>query len=142
MDYLKIVKKNCPKENVFYNALTAFLVGGLLGIIGQGLIDLYQIIFDISLNEASTLMIISLIFISCLLTSLGFFDKLVTKAKCGLIIPITVFAHAMQSCALEYRREGLITGIGSNIFKLTGSVIAFGIFSAYLFGFMRVILGC
>ena len=131
MDYLKIVKKNCPKENVFYNALTAFLVGGLLGIIGQGLIDLYQIIFDISLNEASTLMIISLIFISCLLTSLGFFDKLVTKAKCGLIIPITGFAHAMQSCALEYRREGLITGIGSNIFKLTGSVIAFGIFSAY-----------
>ena len=73
-------------------------------------------------------------------TCLGFFDKWVNFAKCGLIIPITGFAHAMASAALEYRKEGLVTGIGMNMFKLAGSVIIFGVVSAYLFGLIRIII--
>jgi stage V sporulation protein AC len=61
-------------------------------------------------------------------------------AKCGLIVPITGFAHAMMSAALEYRREGFVTGLGSNMFKLAGSVILFGVVSAYVFGILRIIL--
>ena len=85
-------------------------------------------------------MIITLIFLGCLFTCLGFFDDLVHKLKCGLIIPITGFAHAMMSATLEYRKEGLVTGIGANMFKLAGSVIVFGVVSAYTFGLIRFII--
>ena len=69
-----------------------------------------------------------------------FLYRLVNFFRCGLIIPITGFAHAMQSATLEYRREGLITGIGTCMFKLAGSVIAYGIISAYTFGVIRLII--
>ena len=68
------------------------------------------------------------------------FDKMVQFAKCGLIIPITGFAHAMMSATLEYRKEGMITGIGANMFKLAGSVIIFGVVSAYVFGLIRLLV--
>ncbi|MBQ9011173.1 MAG: SpoVA/SpoVAEb family sporulation membrane protein [Bacilli bacterium] len=139
--YQNLVKKHTPKEDLLYNCLIAFITGGIMGIIGQGLIDFYQIILEISFKEATIFMLTTLIFLSCLLTSLGFFDKWVNFAKCGLIIPITGFAHATMSAALEYRKEGLVTGIGANMLKLSGAVIIFGIVSAWTFSLLRVILG-
>lgn len=138
--YKSIVNKHTPKENVLYNCLIAFFIGGIMGIIGQGLIDLYSGFLSISTSEASILMIVTLIFLGCLLTCLGFFDKWVNFAKCGLIVPITGFAHAMMSAALEYRKEGLVTGIGASMFKLAGSVIIFGVVSAYIFGLLRLVI--
>lgn len=138
--YKNIVDKYTPKENVLYNALVAFLIGGIMGVIGQGLVDIYSYFLDISTNDAAVLMIVTLVFLGCLLTCLGFFDKMVNFAKCGLIIPITGFAHAMMSAALEYRKEGLVTGIGANMFKLAGSVIVFGVVGAYFFGLIRLII--
>ena len=138
--YAKIVKKNTPREKIILNPIIAFLVGGFMGLLGQGLIDFYSYIFSISTKDASVFMIVTLIFVGCLLTCLGFFDKLVQFAKCGLIIPITGFAHAMMSATLEYRKEGMITGIGANMFKLAGSVIVFGVVSAYVFGLIRLII--
>ena len=111
-----------------------------MGTLGQLLIDVYTYFFDVPKTMASTFMIITLIFLGCLFTCLGFFDSLVHKLKCGLIIPITGFAHAMMSAALEYRKEGLVTGIGANMFKLAGSVIVFGVVSAYTFGLIRFII--
>ena len=138
--YAKIVKKNTPREKIILNPIMAFLVGGFMGLLGQGLIDFYSYIFSISTKDASVFMIVTLIFVGCLLTCLGFFDKLVQLAKCGLIIPITGFAHAMMSATLEYRKEGMITGIGANMFKLAGSVIVFGVVSAYVFGLIRLLI--
>lgn len=138
--YAKIVKKNTPREKIILNSIIAFLVGGFMGLLGQGLIDFYSYIFSISTKDASVFMIVTLIFVGCLLTCLGFFDKLVQLAKCGLIIPITGFAHAMMSATLEYRKEGMITGIGANMFKLAGSVIVFGVVSAYVFGLIRLLI--
>lgn len=135
--YEEIVKKHKPKENRVKNALIAFLVGGSIGIIAEVLTNIYTIIFHMPSKDASGLMLITIIFVACLFTALGFFDKLVTFARCGLIIPITGFAHSMQSAALEYKKEGPIYGIGSNIFKLSGSVILYGIVSAWLFGIIR-----
>ncbi|MBE6153016.1 MAG: stage V sporulation protein AC [Firmicutes bacterium] len=135
--YKKLVDKNTPKENVGINALKAFLIGGVMGIIGQVLIDLYTNLFDISTKDAAPFMIITLILIASILTAFGVFDKIVSWANCGLIVPITGFAHAMTSAAMEYRKEGLILGIGANIFKLTGSVILYGVVSAYVFGLIR-----
>ena len=138
--YKNIVDKHTPKENVLYNALIAFIVGGIMGVIGQGLVDLYSYFLNISTNDAAVLMIVTLVVLGCFLTCLGFFDKMVNFAKCGLIIPITGFAHAMMSAALEYRKEGLVTGIGANMFKLAGSVIVFGVVGAYFFGLIRLII--
>ena len=125
--YQNIVNKYKPKEDCFKNEIVAFLIGGLMGLIAQLLTDLYSYIFNIPSTDASTFMIVTLIFI-------------VRKCGAGLIVPITGFAHSMMSAALEFRREGLINGIGANMFKLAGSVIVYGVVSAYIFGLIRYIL--
>ncbi len=138
--YQKLVEKNKPKENYLWNGTLAFLAGGIMGVIGQALIDFYSSLLEIPSKEASSFMIITLIFFGCLFTCFGFFDKLVHKFGAGLFVPITGFAHAMMSAALDYRKEGMITGLGANMFKLTGSVIIFGVVSAYVFGIIRLLL--
>ena len=139
-EYKKIVDKYTPSESRLRNSIVAFLVGGFMGVLGNFLVDIYSYYFNLSSKDASVFMIITLVFLGCLLTCLGFFDKLVNFARCGLIVPITGFAHAMMSAALEYRKEGLVTGIGANMFKLAGSVIIFGVVSAYIFGLLRIII--
>ena len=123
--YELIAKEHEAENPKLKNAVIAFLIGGLIGMLGEGLIELLYNIFHMSRNNAGTIMIVIMIFIASLSTALGFFDKLVTKFKCGLLIPITGFAHSMTSAALDYKREGPIYGIGSNIFKLAGSVILY-----------------
>ena len=138
--YKRIVDKYTPKEDRLKNALISFFVGGIMGLIGQALVDIYSYCFNIPTKDASVFMIVTLIFVGCLLTCFGWFDKLVNFAKCGLIVPITGFAHAMMSAALEYRREGMVTGIGANMLKLAGSVIIFGVVSAWAFGLLRILI--
>lgn len=135
--YNALVMKHTPKENKLKYALTAFFVGGAMGVLAELLIRIYVMLFSLSRNDASTYMIITFIFFASLFTALGFFDKLVAKAKAGLLIPITGFAHSMTSSALDYKNEGPIYGIGSNVFKLAGSVIFYGIISAWFFGLIR-----
>ena len=139
-EYKKIVDRHKPTEKRVQNAVISFLVGGLVGVIGQGLIDFYSSWLEISTRDASTFMTVTLVFVASLFTALGFFDKWVTFARCGLIIPITGFAHSMTSAGIEYRKEGPIYGLGMNIFKLAGSVILYGIVSAWLFGTVRYLL--
>ena len=79
--------------------------------------------------------------VSLLFTALGIFDNWVTTCKCGLIIPTTGFAHSVSSSVLEYKKDGLITGLGSNFFKLAGSVILYGIISAFLLVIVRLVIG-
>lgn len=133
-DYKRIVDKHKPKESRIANSVTAFLVGGFLGVIAVLLTDFYSLVLDISSKEASTFMLVTFIIFSCLTTSLGFFDKWVTFAKCGLIIPITGFAHSVMSASLDYKHEGPIFGIGNNMLKLAGAVIVYGIVSAVVVG--------
>lgn len=135
--YQRIVDKHVPKENKTGNFITAFVVGGLMGLLANLVLESYTYIFHISTKEASGHMLVTFIFIACLLTGLGVFDNLVQKGKMGLIIPITGFAHSMQSAILDYKKEGPIYGFGSNMFKLAGSVILYGVVSAYVFGLIR-----
>lgn len=140
-DYKKIVDSNTPKENVLKNSLIVFVAGGLLGVCSEILLNLYCFWFSLPRKESGVLVILTLIVISSILTALGIFDVLVSKLKSALIIPITGFAHSMTSAALEYRNEGLIMGIGSNIFKLAGTVILYGVVSVYVFGIIRLVVG-
>ena len=141
IEYQKLVKKYEKKESRLKNSIKAFIMGGVMGVIGCVLTDFYSYIFDISTKTASTYMIVTLIFLGCLLTCLGFFDNLVEYFGAGLFVPITGFAHSMMSSTLEYKKEGLITGIGANMFKLSGTVIIYGVISAYIFGLIRLIIG-
>ena len=139
-EYKELVSNHKPRENRLKNAIIAFITGGLIGAGGQYLAECYQIWFDIPMKDAISFMLVTLIFIACLFTALGFFDKLVNFCRCGLIIPITGFAHSMMSAGMEYRKEGPVFGIGSNIFKLAGSVILYGVVAAWLFGTIRFII--
>jgi len=139
--YERIVNQNKAVEERGKNALIAFLVGGLIGAIGEIIIEVICYYFKLSRNDSATIMIVIMIFIASLCTALGFFDKLVTKFKCGLLIPITGFAHSMTSATLDYKKEGPISGFGSNMFKLAGSVILYGVVSAWFFGMIRYFIG-
>ena len=135
--YKQITSKIVPKEDKLKNGIVAFLVGGLAGLIGQVIVSVLENNFNLYHSDATSIMIVILIFIASLSTALGFFDNLVSKAKAGLIVPITGFAHAMTSAMMDYKKEGLVTGIGANAFKLTGSVILYGVVAAYVFGTIR-----
>lgn len=137
--YQKLVEKHSPKENKVKNMIIAFIVGGLVGLLGQVLVDVYSNVGSVSHDEAVSLMMVTLILLSCLFTAIGFFDNWVSKAGAGLFVPISGFAHATTSSALEYKKEGLVMGIGSNIFKLSGSVILYGVVAAYVFGIIRFV---
>lgn len=139
-EYVKLVKKHTPKVNEIKSASYAFFVGGFIGMLGEGLVNFYHYILNISIVNSRTLMIVTLIFISSILTSIGIFDKVIEKVRCGIIVPITGFAHAMTAAAIEYRKDGMVLGLGSNIFKLTGSVILYGVVAAYIFGLIRIFI--
>ena len=140
-EYEEIVKKITPKENVLKNAILTFFVGGIIGALSEFLLVWYSNILNLPRKESGVLVILTLIFISSILTACGIFDMLVTKLKSALIIPITGFAHSITSAALDYRHEGLVLGIGANIFKLAGTVILYGVVSVYIFGLIRILLG-
>ena len=140
-EYQKLVDKHKPSECRGLNCIIAFITGGLIGMLGELLIEFYVYYLNISTKDASSFMLVTLIFFASLFTGLGFFDKWVNFCKCGLIIPITGFAHSMTSAGIEYKKEGPIYGLGSNIFKLAGSVILYGVVSAWFFGLIRYLIG-
>lgn len=139
-EYQKLVKKYEPREDKLHNAIYAFLIGGTVGFIVEGIIVLLMNIWNLSRVVASTWTCLIVIFTSSLFTALGFFDNWMTKAKAGLLLPTTGFAHSVQSSALDYKKEGLITGLGSNFFKLAGSVILYGILSSFVLVIVKVII--
>lgn len=138
--YKKLVKKHTPKEYKLRNLGVAFLVGGLTCLSGELIKTLFYSCSCVSLSEASILASFIIIFLSSLFTALGFFDTWVSRVKCGLIIPTTGFAHSVSSSALEYKKDGLITGLGANFFRLAGSVILYGIISSFILVIVRVII--
>ena len=140
-EYQKLVKKYEPKENKLQNVIYAFLIGGLVGFMSEGLIVLLMNFFELSRTLAGAWTCLIIILAASLFTALGFFDNWMTKAKAGLLIPTTGFAHSVSSSALDYKKEGLITGLGSNFFKLAGSVILYGILSAFILVIVKVIIG-
>ena len=139
-EYQKLVKRLTPKENKTKNAIVAFLTGGLIGFIGEVIVAILMESFGLSRVDSCAWLAFIIILFATFMTAIGKFDNLVSKAKCGLIIPTTGFAHSVQSAALDYKRDGLVTGIGANVFKLAGSVILYGIVSAFFLVLVSVML--
>ena len=138
-EYKNLVKKKYPKQNKLKNMLIAFVVGGSLGLIGQIFSRLLVILFGMSVKVSYSVVCLITIFLASLFTGLNFFDDWVTKTKCGLIVPTTGFAHSITSCGLEYKKDGMITGLGANFFKLAGSVLLYGIISAFILCIIKVV---
>lgn len=140
-EYKKLVKEMSPKENRLRNIMVAFFVGGSIGFLGEFFLYFVTETFGASRTDAFMWLCLTLILIGTLLTAFGFFDNWVSKLKCGLIIPTTGFAHSVTSCALDFKKEGLVTGLGANFFRLAGSVILYGIISAFFLVIVRVVIG-
>ena len=134
-----LIKKSEPKRNIFTNCLKAFFVGGLICLIAQVLKTIYSNFFGESLS--TTLATLSIIIISCLLTAFGLFDKIGQFAGAGTIVPITGFANSVTSSSMEYKSEGLVTGIINNMLKLAGSVIVTGVISAFIMASIIYFIG-
>lgn len=140
-EYEEIIKSETPKEDILKNAIMTFIMGGIIGALSELLLVSYATWLNLPRKESGVLVILTLIFIASVLTAFGIFDVLVAKFKSALIIPITGFAHSITSAAIDYRKEGLVLGIGANIFKLAGTVILYGVVSVYIFGLIRILLG-
>ncbi len=139
--YQKVLKNEKIKRPIFMNVLRAFIIGGIVGLIAQGLLTLYLSVLDFEKATSSSLMSITLVFIASILTGFGVYDKIGQFAGAGTYIPITGFANSMTSAALESKSEGLILGIMSNMFKLAGAIIVAGIVSAFFFSSVIYLVG-
>lgn len=136
-DYQKLIENITPKENKLLNMFISFFVGGLIGMLG---LFIYNKMINVYNRELSiSFMLLILIFIASLLTSIGIGDNLFSRFRCGLIIPITGFAHSITSSIIDYKKEGLIN-MGSNTFKLAGSVLLYGIVSSIILTIIKVII--
>lgn len=133
-------KRHAPQSKKLRNVAMAFLSGGGMGILAQGLFEVYVQVFQMEKDMAISISVVSIIVLSAVLTGIGVFDKLAQYCGAGLFVPISGFANALTSCAMEGKSEGLIFGIGSNMFKLAGSVLTYGICAAVLFGMLRYLV--
>lgn len=143
MDEKKIkdtAKQHVPKQTKGRNAMSAFISGGIMGLIGQILLVLYTDMLGFEKSSALSLTVVTVIFVTSLLTGFGVYDRIAQKCGAGLFVPISGFANSLTSCAMEGRSEGPIYGLGSNMFKLAGSVITYGIVSACIFGSIRYLM--
>ena len=134
-----IVKQNQPKKHFLKEYVLAFFIGGFIGVLAQGLKDIY-ILLELEEEIASTMSSFTIISITSILTVLSFYKSLGQIFGAGLFIPITGFSNSMVSSSLEGKSEGLIKGIGSRIFSLSGSVIAYGIFFSIFVVIIRYLL--
>ena len=138
-EYDKIVKKNMPRSNTVANCARAFVVGGGICTLGQVIYELL-LIWDFSKETARTLTSVSMIALGVLFTALGIYDKLARYAGSGTLVPITGFANAMSSPAIEFKSEGFITGVGTKLFAIAGPVIVYGVGASVAYGLILWIL--
>ena len=132
--YSKMVKKLSPPSPKLRDCTCAFLVGGFICTIGQLLLELYSKCLYLDEERAKTLVTVSLIFLSALLTALKLFNKIAKFAGAGTLVPITGFANAVVSPAIEFKAEGFVLGVGANMFKIAGPVIVYGTVASVIYG--------
>jgi len=140
-EYKAFAKSKEPPRSVLKNCLRAFLVGGFICLIGQGVQNFFMKVFDMTAKDAGNPTVAIMILLSVILTSMGVYDKIAQWAGAGSAVPVTGFANSMSSAAIEHRSEGLVLGVGSNMFKLAGSVIVFGVVAAFIVGIIYWVFG-
>jgi stage V sporulation protein AC len=136
----QLEKKHETKRPVLLNCIKAFFVGGFICLIGQAVTYFYIYFFNFTEQTAGNPTVATMVFFSMLLTGFGVYDHIGQFAGAGSAVPVTGFGNAVISAAIEHRTEGLVLGVGGNIFKLAGSVIVFGVFSAFVIALIKTLL--
>lgn len=138
-NYPRYADARAPRSAVVRDCMRAFVCGGIICVIGEGLNKLYTL-FGLSRDDAGLLCSVTLIFIAVLLTGLGVFDRIARFAGAGTLVPITGFANAVVSPAMDSYREGLVLGIGSKIFTVAGPVLLYGTLAGAVYGVVYYIV--
>lgn len=139
-EYDAMTKKASPPSNKLKNGIFAFVIGGFVCTLGEG-ISLICERFGMSQEDVKLVVPVSLIVLSAVLTALGVFDDIAIHAGAGTIVPITGFANSVVSPALEFKSEGRILGTGANMFKIAGPVLVYGTLAASIYGAILFISG-
>ena len=132
--YARLTDKFSPPSKLGMGILRAFWVGGVICMRGQFIMDAGSRWLQLSSRDAGTLASVTLVFLTALLTGMGVFDKIGQYAGAGRFVPITGFANAMVSPALEFRREGLVLGLGAKLFTIAGPVLVYGVSASVVVG--------
>lgn len=138
--YGEYVKKKSPPSPFWSDLVRAFVSGGAICALGQGLILLWGYL-GLSAQDAATACSMTLVFLGALLTGLGVYDDIARFSGAGTLVPITGFANSVVSPALEFKSEGFITGTAAKMFVIAGPVIVFGISASVLYGLILVLIG-
>ena len=137
--YQELAEQKKPRPNLAKNLFTAFVVGGAICTLGQFIQNIYIKYFNFAPDRAGDPTTATMIFIGGLLTATGVFDKIARHA--GARQPVTGFANSIvTAAAMEFKREGFVLGVGSKMFALAGSVIVFGVVTAFVVGLISALL--
>ena len=139
-EYAALVREKTPPSPLGGNLLRAFLIGGLICVIGQILVNLYQQT-GLSLQDARCAVSVTLVGLSAILTALHVYDNIAKVAGAGTLVPITGFANAVVSPAIEFKAEGFIMGIGAKMFVIAGPVLVYGITASVIYGIIVYVFG-
>ena len=132
-EYKKLVKSMAPQSPIAKNCLMAFLIGGLICTLGQLIMDGYTAL-GLAQKEAGTATSMTLVALSALLTGLSLYDNIAKHAGAGTLVPITGFANAIASSAIEFKTEGFVLGVGAKMFTIAGPVIVYGVSASVIYG--------
>ena len=132
-EYGKLAKRRSPGTKMYRTVPMAFIAGGAICCAGQALLNLYRAV-GMTEETAGTLTSVSLVFLSAVLTGFGLYDKIAKHAGAGTLVPITGFANAVVSPAMEFKTEGYVLGVGAKIFIIAGPVIVYGLAASALYG--------
>jgi len=138
--YQKLVDVHDRKRPVLINCVKAFVVGGIICMIGQAVTVLFIMFFPFTEQTAGNPSVSVMVFIAMILTGLGVYDRLGQFAGAGSAVPVTGFGNAVISAAIEHKTEGYVLGVGGNMFKLAGSVIVFGVVAAFFLAIIKTLL--
>ena len=138
--YNEYVKQVTPTHNLWANMAKAFVLGGAICLLGQDIVSAGMQHFGLNQKDASRWCSLILILLSVVLTALNVYPSLANWGGAGALVPITGFANGVCSSAVEFQKEGQVFGIGSQIFKIAGPVVLYGIFSSWVLGLIYWIL--
>lgn len=138
-EYQKFADKKSPNSKIFKDIIWAFIVGGIICIIGQGITNFF-LGRGLSKETTASITAVILILIAVILTALDIYDSIGKRAGAGSVVPITGFANSIASPAIEFKTEGMIMGLGAKMFTIAGPVLVYGISSSIIVGFIYFLL--
>ena len=139
-EYSKYVQRMAPPSPFWKDLLLAFLIGGAICTLGQGILELWKH-WGLEQKDAATATSITMVFLGAFLTGLGVYDQVAKAGGAGTLVPITGFANSIVSPALEFKSEGFITGMAAKMFIISGPVLVFGISASVVYGLILVLFG-